>query len=76
MGRVFHGYGVILYCTDMAKKKTLPVKKTVDAKADVVATKPLKLSGKARTLSSKMVYKGKVFFSIVNYKIPHPWQVV
>jgi ADP-ribose pyrophosphatase len=46
----------------MAKKKTPPAKQTVVPKADVVVTKPLKLSGKARTLSSKTVYKGKVFF--------------
>jgi ADP-ribose pyrophosphatase len=43
----------------MAKKKTLPAKKSI---SPTPAAKPLKLTGKARTLSSKTVYKGKVFF--------------
>jgi ADP-ribose pyrophosphatase len=51
----------------MAIKKTLPEQKpapkkiATSAEAPVTA-KPYKLAGKARTLSSKTVYKGKVFF--------------
>jgi ADP-ribose pyrophosphatase len=43
----------------MATKKTLLTKKSVSPAS---TPKPVKLTGKARTLSSKTVYKGKVFF--------------
>jgi ADP-ribose pyrophosphatase len=44
------------------KKVSLP-KKTVAAKKAVpVAAKPLKLTGRGRTVSSKKVYEGKVFW--------------
>ncbi len=41
------------YLTDMATKKTVPARKSAA---------PVKLTGKARTLSSKTVYKGRVFW--------------
>jgi ADP-ribose pyrophosphatase len=56
-----------MYCTVMAPTKTpspkkkVPVKKTIAATPGTSQTKPIKLTGKARTLSSKVVYKGRVF---------------
>jgi ADP-ribose pyrophosphatase len=57
----------ILYCTDMASKssskKSSPSSPTTSAKPNAASsTKPLKLKGKARTISSKTVYQGKVFW--------------
>ena len=60
----------LVYCTVMAPsktkiaKKTAPLsKKTVVAKSSApVATKPIKLRGRGRTISSKTVYQGKVFW--------------
>lgn len=59
-----------MYCTVMPLTKTPPSKKKTTAKKPLAASskpasqkpaKPLKLSGKARTLSSKVVYKGRIF---------------
>jgi ADP-ribose pyrophosphatase len=59
-----------MYCTVMAPTKTPSTKKKTPAKKPLAASskpaspkpaKPLKLSGKGRTLSSKVVYKGRIF---------------
>jgi ADP-ribose pyrophosphatase len=61
----------VVYCTLMALKTTSPAKKTAKkttkktaapAKKSATSTKPLKLTGRGKTLSSKTVYQGNVFW--------------
>ena len=71
------GQPPLVYCTVMALKKTptsrRPAKKTPSSKTPSVkptpaknsaplASKPLKLTGRGKTLSSKTVYQGNVFW--------------
>jgi ADP-ribose pyrophosphatase len=52
----------VVYCTVMALKTTKTAKKSPAKKAATAVAKPLKLTGRGRTLSSKTVYQGNVFW--------------
>jgi ADP-ribose pyrophosphatase len=62
--------GRVVYCTVMALSKTKSLKKTsplskkttVAKKSARLIAKPLKLTGRGRTISSKTVYQGNVFW--------------
>jgi ADP-ribose pyrophosphatase len=61
-GVLMYAAARVVYCTVMALKTTKTAKKSPAKNYATTTAKPLKLTGRGRTLSSKTVYQGNVFW--------------